>query len=52
LLQDTRDEANFYIARKKERKMKEILKGMQDNATQDAVSDIQETNGQATLTGF
>jgi Fanconi anemia group M protein len=27
---DTRDEANFYIARRKERKMKEILKDMQD----------------------
>lgn len=37
---DTRDEANFYIERKKEHKMKEILKGMQDS------------NGQAELSEF
>jgi len=28
---DTRDEANFYIARRKERKMKKILSNMQEN---------------------
>jgi len=44
---DTRDEANFYIARKKEHKMKEILKGMQDSpaqdtAIQDATSGVPE----------
>jgi len=37
---DTRDEANFYIARKKEHKMKEILKGMQDKDSEKTLLDF------------
>ena len=46
---DTRDEANFYIARKKEHKMKEILKGMQEKDSERNLLDFankgEETKG-------
>ncbi|MFH0830288.1 MAG: DEAD/DEAH box helicase [Candidatus Aenigmatarchaeota archaeon] len=47
----TRDETNFYVAKRKEAKMNEILHGM--SRSKDIATDVQENgNGQTGLTGF